>query len=75
MDGHYKTYKEDLLKKADELYKKYMLDTETHDQPKHSGDYYIDNYTYQTQADTILNDLLGYTFEYVELTSNGSAVF
>ena len=75
MDINYKTYKEDLLKKADELYKKYMLDTETHDQPKHSGDYYIDNYTYQTQADTILNDLLGYTFEYVELTSNGSAVF
>ena len=69
MDDNYKAYKEELLKKSDELYKKYMVDKATPDQPIFNGDYYIDNYIYQPQADQILSELLEFTFEYVELTT------
>ena len=85
LDKNYNDYKDALLKKSDELYKKYFDDLETPDEPEtkyFSGydeyyDQYYDEYSepiYTKQADNILNELLAFSFEYVEKSVNKKSV-
>lgn len=67
-ESNLKAYNKDVLVKAEELYGKYMKDFNAEDaQYKLDGDdvyvYYGD---YTEVADNIIDDLLQYTFEYVE---------
>ena len=74
LDDNYKTLKDDLLKKSDVLYKEYMGGTNTPDQAARGTDDYFEYYPYQIQADLILSDLMEYTFEYVESTTQQNVI-
>lgn len=72
LDDNYDDYRKALLKKSDELYKKYFGSVSTPDQPVINDEDYPDTPNAE-KVDLILNELFHFTFEYIDETINNKS--